>query len=129
MGYATLSNTITTAFSAFAATNSYNIRFDNDPRDTPDAGWWLQVSMGFEGSSQKETAPGKYRITGNVKILIFDDIKKGSYQLYEIADKISSEFSGETLTSVILRAAQLQRVSRENNKAVLGMVIPYQYDF
>lgn len=129
MGFETLANTVSTAFAAFAEANNYSIRFDNDPRDTPGIGWWLRLKMEFDNSFQKETSPGKYRITGKVVISIMDDIKKGTYQLYEIADKISNEFSGQVIVDVILRTAQLQRVGRENNKAILDVVIPYQYDF
>ena len=103
MGYATLANTITTAFQVFADANSYIVRYDNDPRSTPDGLPWLEVSVEFDSTVSREFGQRRatlnvYRATGMLRVTITDDIGKGLYQALAIADVIETEFSNTTLT-------------------------------
>ena len=129
-GWLGLTNTVTKAFSGFAAGNDLSIRFENDPRATPSSAWWLTIKVEHDGSSQRATAVKKFRHTGLVRVTVSDQLQKGAYHLYEIADLISEMFSGKELAdNISLGPAQLQRVGRDGTKSVLDVVLPFQHDF
>ena len=104
MGYAELANTITTAFQVFADANSYVVRYDNDPRDTPDGLPWLEVSVEFDSTASREFGQRRanlnvYRATGSLRVTITDNIGKGIYQVLAIADVVELQFSNTNLTT------------------------------
>ncbi|KKN70974.1 hypothetical protein LCGC14_0425760 [marine sediment metagenome] len=152
MGYATLTNTITTAFQDFANTNSYVVRYDNDPRDTPTDDVWLEVSVEFDTTESRDFATSKYRTTGVLRVTITDNIGKGIYQVLAISDLIEAQFSNTKITDVLFRTAMISKRGRtsdniSNNRSgrqinsnqaanagggdqyQVDVTIPFQYDF
>ncbi len=157
MGYATLANTITTAFQVFADSNSYVVRYDNDPRDTPDGLPWLEVSVEFDSTASREFGQRRatlnvYRATGMLRVTITDDIGKGFYQALAIADVIETRFSNQKIEDVLFRTAMVVKRGRTSdnisnnrsgrqinsnqaanagggNKYQVDVTIPFQYDF
>ncbi len=157
MGYTTLTNTITTAFQDFADANNYVVRYDNDPRDTPDGLPWLGLSVEFDATAsrdfgQRELSNNVYRTTGMLRVTITDDIGKGLYQALEIADVIEAQFSNTKIADVLFRTAMVIKRGRTSdnisnnrsgrqinsnqaanagggNKYQVDVTIPFQYDF
>lgn len=157
MGYATLTNTITTAFQDFADTNSYVVRYDNDPRDTPTDDVWLEASVEFDSTVSRDIgrrASGNnvYRITGMLRVTITDNIGKGIYQVLAISDLIETQFSNTKITDVLFRTAMISKRGRTSdnisnnrsgrqinsnqagnagggNKYQVDVTIPFQHDF
>ncbi len=157
MGYAELANTITTAFQVFADANSYIVRYDNDPRDTPDGQPWLEVSVEFDSTASREFGQRRatlnvYRTTGMLRVTITDDIGKGLYQTLAIADVIETQLSNTKITDVLFRTANVIKRGRTSdnisnnrsgrqinsnqaansgggNKYQVDVTIPFQYDF
>jgi len=79
---------------------------------------------------QKSKVENEFRHEGLIRITVRDELQKGAYRLYEIADLISEMFSGKELAdNISLRPAQLQRVGRDGTKSVLDVVLPFQHDF
>jgi hypothetical protein len=152
MGYVELTNTITTSFQDFADTNSYIVRYDNDPRDTPDGLPWLEVSVEFDSTVSRDIAVPKFRATGALRITITDDIGKGIYQVLAITDVIETQFSNTKISDVLFRTAMVIKRGRTSdnisnnrsgrqinsnqaanagggNKYQVDVTIPFQYDF
>ena len=151
MGYAELANTITTAFQVFADLNSYVVRYDNDPRDTPTDDVWLEVSVEFDSTESRDIATPKYRTTGMLRVTITDNIGKGIYQVLAVSDLIEVQFSNTKITDVLFRTAIISKRGRtsdniSNNRSgrqvnsnqagnagggdqyQVDVVIPFQYD-
>ena len=129
-GWLGLTNTVTKAFSGFADSNNLSIRFENESRSTPSSAWWLTLKIKHESSMQKSKVENEFRHEGLIRITVRDELQKGAYRLYEIADLISEMFSGKELAdNISLRPAQLQRVGRDGTKSVLDVVLPFQHDF
>jgi len=116
MDFKEISNLITTNFNTLATANNWTVRYDNDPRDTPNNVNWLKININFGDSSQYEIGVQSYRIVGIFTIQIFTKIGVGIADGLDIANIIVDNFTNLVLDNGIrFSVPDIKNVGRDGN--------------
>lgn len=125
MGFQSTANSINTYLQTVADTNGYVIRYDNDSRDTPTDALWLEATISFGDSHQKELGINSYRNFGDLIITIKNSIKLGIGELLGVADIIGAAFKSIDIGIIIFRVPSIKNNGRVNDNWEVEITCPF----
>jgi len=129
MNFQTISNNITTYFNILANANSWIVRYDNDPRSTPNNISWSETNIDFGESQQYEIGIDSYRITGIFIVMIHTNINIGISDGLGIANIIVNNFTNLILENgVRFQVPKIKNVGRVDNMWQINVVCPFVCD-
>jgi len=128
-GFAGITNSITAFFHNFAEENNFVVRYDNDPRETPVSGVWMNVSVGFGSSYQVEIGVPTFRNIGIFNVRIKVAIGGGLAGILNIADEIAEKFKTVIIDEIIsFQTPRIEIVGRVEDNYQVNVICPFQVD-
>ncbi len=127
--YERTANQITTYFQGIADTNSFVVRFDNDPRDTPADDVWYLASVDFGVANQHELGTtSSFRVVGNFSIRSQDAIGTGMGVLLENSDTITTAFRAKNVSRIIFGIPRINNTGRIGDNFQINITCPFMVD-
>jgi len=128
-GFAGITNSITAFFHTFAEENNLVVRYDNDPRETPTSGVWVNVSVVFGSSYQAEIGVSTFRNMGIFNVRIKVAIGEGLAGILNITDEIVEKFRTVIIDEVIdFQTPRIEIVGRVEDNFQVNVICPFQVD-
>jgi hypothetical protein len=127
--YERTANQITSYFQGVADTNSFVVRFDNDPRTTPDGDVWYLASVDFGVANQHELGTTtSFRVVGNFSIRSQDTIGAGMGALLENSDTITTAFRATNVGRIIFGIPRINNTGRIGDNFQINITCPFVID-
>ncbi len=127
--YERTANQITTYFQGIADTNSFVVRFDNDPRPTPTDDVWYLASVDFGVANQHELGTTtSFRVVGNFSIRSQDAIGTGMGVLLENSDTITTAFRAKNVSRIIFGIPRINNTGRIGDNFQINITCPFMVD-
>lgn len=127
--FAGITNNIIAFFHIFAETNNFVVRYDNDPRDTPNDKIWMNVSVNFGDSHQAEIGVPTFRNVGILDVKVKTPIGIGSAEALDIADIIAAKFRTVIVDEIInFQTPRIEIVGRVEDNFQVNVICPFQVD-
>lgn len=124
-----IANSITTFFNVLATTNSFVVRYDNDPRETPSSGAWMNVNVDFGDSHQAEIGVPTFRNVGIFNVRIKIPIGQGIADALTIADVVAAGFRTVIVDEIInFQTPRIENVGRVEDNYQVNVICPFQVD-
>lgn len=129
MSFESIANSITAYFHTVATANSFIVRFDNDPRDTPENKPWMKTSVDFGDSRQFEIGVNSFRNVGIFNAVIHVSIGQGIADVLSIADIIVTAFRAVVVDGVInFQTPKITNVGRVDDNWQVNVICPFFVD-
>lgn len=128
LGFELITNKITSGFKILATANSFVVRYENDPTDTPGDDTWIKVSVDFGTSNQIATGVKQFRNPGNLTIEIKSKIGKGSAPALSVADIIVEWCRAEVINGVNFFTPRIEKVGRVEDDYQVNVICPFYMD-
>ena len=129
MAFKDIANSITTFFNTLAITNSFVVRYDNDPRATPTDKVWMNVEIDFGNSDQAEIGVSTFRNVGIFNARIKVPIGQGSADALHIADIIAMGFRTTIVNKIInFQFPRIENVGRVEDDYQMNVICPFFVD-
>lgn len=127
--YEQTANQITAFFQDIADTNSFVVRFDNDPRSTPTDDVWYRISVDFGNASQHELgSSSSFRVVGNLTVISSNIIGMGISTLAENADTIALAFRAINVGIITFGIPRITNVGRIGDNYQINITCPFMVD-
>ncbi len=127
--YERTANQITTYFQGIADTNSFVVRFDNDPRDTPADDVWYLASVDFGVANQHELGTTtSFRVVGNFSVRSQNITGAGIGVLLENSDTITAAFRAINVDRIIFGIPRINNTGRIGDNFQINITCPFMID-
>ena len=127
--YERTANQITSYFQGIANTNSFVVRFDNDPRVTPTEDVWYLASVDFGVANQHELGTTtSFRVVGNFSIRSQDAIGTGMGVLLENSDTITTAFRNTDVGRITFNVPRINNTGRIGDNFQINITCPFMVD-
>ncbi|KKN70962.1 hypothetical protein LCGC14_0425640 [marine sediment metagenome] len=127
--YERTANQITSYFQGIADTNSFVVRFDNDPRTTPADDVWYLASVDFGVANQHELGTtSSFRVVGNFSIRSQDALGTGIGALLENSDTITTAFRAINLGRITFGIPRINNTGRIGDNFQVNITCPFMID-
>ena len=129
MGFQSTLTVITVFFRALADLHSWPVRYNNDPRETPDSGLWINFRLDWQDSEQKEIGNiNSRRNFGDVIIEIRNDVGLGIGGILAEVDLVAEAFRFITIGAIIFRVPNVIKIERVDDIYQINVVCPFYID-
>jgi len=129
MAFKDIVNAITSYFNILAEANSFVVRYDNDPRDTPTDKIWCVASVDFGDSRQAEIGIKTFRNVGIFNVQIKTPLGVGSADGLNVADIIATAFRTTIVDEIInFQVPRIEKVGRVEDNYQINVLCPFQVD-
>lgn len=127
--YESLANQISAYFETnVAEALNIPVRYDNDPRKTPNALFWIEYSIDFGTATQFEIGVNSSRHVGNINVRLKHKVGIGIGRLLDIADQINTLFKVIEINDIIFRVPRVVNTGRVGDDYQLSVICPFQVD-
>lgn len=127
--YERTANQITSYFQGIADTNSFVVRFDNDPRSTPTNDVWYLASVDFGVANQHELGTtASFRVVGSFNIRSQDALGTGIGVLLENSDTITTAFRAFNLGRIAFSIPSINNTGRIGDNFQVNVTCPFMID-
>lgn len=128
MTFKSITNSITAYFVLLAATNSFVVRFDDDPTDTPSDDLWMEFSVDFGDANQIATGVKQFRYPGLVTVRIRQVVGSGTSNLLSTADIVAEGFRTAMISGVNFQVPKIKNVGRVKDDWMFNVICPFFID-
>lgn len=131
--YERTANQITRYFQGIADSNSFVVRYDNDPSATPTDNIWYLASVDFGVANQYELSVGAdavtpFRVVGNFSIRSQNILGAGIGTLIENSDTITTAFRSTNLGEITFGTPRVNNTGRIGDNFRVNITCPFFVD-
>jgi hypothetical protein len=113
---------------ALATANSFVVRYENDPTDTPTDEIWMEVKVDFGNSNQITIGVKQFRNPGILTVMIKSKTGKGSAPALAVADTIVDWFRANIISQVHFQTPRIEKVGRVDDDYQVNVICPFFAD-
>jgi len=127
--YEQIANNISTCFYILAEINNLIVKYDNDFKDTPTDEIWCRPKIDFGKAKEADIGTDYLRIPGIFNVIIHSPIGRGTTDVLNIADIISTRFKTAIVDETInFQTPRIENVGRVEDNYQVNVICPFFAD-
>jgi len=127
--YEKLSNDLSAYFQTnIAEWHNIPVRYDNDPRSTPDDDIWMEYSIDYGSANIFQLGLSNSRHKGAIVAKIKSQLGVGQAPILDIVDRINTTFINICINKINFAVPQISNVCRIDGKYCITFVMLWQAD-